>query len=152
MVNFDLSDCLVDLVNENIDCVICIGELIDFSLISVCFGEMCCMVVVSLVYLVVYGVLWELVDLIGYNCLLFGQQCGWVFCDLQGGVVDMFKVGGMFECNDGVVLYEWVLVGCGLVWCLLWEVGQDLKEGCLMLVFDVWQVLLMGIYVVFLQC
>ncbi len=43
----NLSDRLVDLINENIDCAIRIGELTDSSLISVRLGEMRRMVVAS---------------------------------------------------------------------------------------------------------
>ncbi|MRT18593.1 LysR family transcriptional regulator, partial [Vitellibacter sp. q18] len=39
-VNLNLSDRLVDLINENIDCAVRIGELTDSSLISVRLGEM----------------------------------------------------------------------------------------------------------------
>lgn len=38
-VTLDLSDRLVDLINETIDCAIRIGELTDSSLVSVRLGE-----------------------------------------------------------------------------------------------------------------
>lgn len=59
-------------------------------------------------------------------------------------------VNGMMECLDGVVLYEWCFVGYGFVWCLWWEVGEDIVVGWFVSVFDVFVVLLIGIYVVFL--
>jgi DNA-binding transcriptional LysR family regulator len=62
-VNLDLSDRLVDLLNENIDCAIRIGELTDSSLISVRLGEMRRMVVASPAYLVAHGVPREPADL-----------------------------------------------------------------------------------------
>ena len=54
-VNLNLSDRLVDLINENIDCAIRIGELTDSSLVSVRLGEMRRMVVASPAYLVEHG-------------------------------------------------------------------------------------------------
>ena len=150
-VNLDLSDRLVDLLNENIDCAIRIGELTDSSLISVRLGEMRRMVVASPAYLVAHGVPREPGDLAAHNCLSLGQQRGWVFRNPQGSEVDTIKVGGSFECNDGAVLHEWALAGRGLAWRSLWEVGQDLKEGTLTSVLDAWQAPPMGIYAVFPQ-
>ena len=150
-VNLDLSDRLVDLVNENIDCAIRIGELTDSSLVSVRLGEMRRMVVASPAYLVAHGVPREPTDLAEHNCLSLGQQRGWMFRDPQSGVVDSLKVGGNFECNDGAVLHEWALAGRGLAWRSLWEVGQDLREGRLTSVLDAWQAPPMGIYAVFPQ-
>ena len=150
-VNLDLSDRLVDLLNENIDCAIRIGELTDSSLISVRLGEMRRMVVASPAYLVAHGVPREPGDLAAHNCLSLGQQRGWVFRDPASGAVDTIKVGGSFECNDGAVLHEWALAGRGLAWRSLWEVGQDLKEGTLTSVLDAWQAPPMGIYAVFPQ-
>ena len=150
-VNLDLSDRLVDLLNENIDCAIRIGELTDSSLVSVRLGEMRRMVVASPAYLVANGIPRTPADLAGHNCLSLGQQRGWAFRDPQTGIVDTLKVSGTFECNDGAVLHEWALAGRGLAWRSLWEVGQDLQEGRLSSVLDAWQAPPMGIYAVFPQ-
>lgn len=150
-VNLDLSDRLVDLVNENIDCAVRIGELQDSSLVSVRLGEMRRMVVASPAYLVAHGVPRTPADLARHNCLSLGQQRGWVFRDPESGELETRKVGGRFECNDGAVLHEWALAGKGLAWRSLWEVGQDLQEGRLSSVLDAWQAPPMGIYAVFPQ-
>ena len=151
MVSLGLSDRLVDLLNENIDCGIRIGELTDSSLISVRLGEMRRMVVASPAYLVKHGVPREPADLAMHNCLSLGQQRGWVFRHPETGEVETLKVSGSFECNDGAVLHEWALAGQGLAWRSLWEVGQDLREGRLTSVLDAWQAPPMGIYAVFPQ-
>ena len=150
-VFLNLSDRLVDLVNENIDCAIRIGELTDSSLVSVRLGEMRRMVVASPAYLVAHGVPRTPEDLAGHNCLSLGQQRGWLFRDPETGEVDTVKVAGRFECNDGAVLHEWAQAGRGLAWRSLWEVGQDLKEGRLTSVLDAWQAPPLGIYAVFPQ-
>lgn len=150
-VSLDLSDRLVDLINENIDCAIRIGELTDSSLVSVRLGEMRRMVVASPAYLVEHGVPREPGDLARHNCLSLGQQRGWVFRHPETGEVATHKVGGRFACNDGAVLHEWALGGRGLAWRSLWEVGRDLKEGRLTSVLDAWQAPPMGIYAVFPQ-
>jgi DNA-binding transcriptional LysR family regulator len=150
-VNLNLSDRLVDLINENIDCAIRIGEMTDSSMISVRLGEMRRMVVASPAYLVAHGVPRTPDDLAAHNCLSLGQQRGWVFRDPENGQSDTRKVAGTFECNDGAVLHEWALAGKGLAWRSLWEVGRDLKEGRLASVLDAWQAPPMGIYAVFPQ-
>lgn len=150
-VNLDLSDRLVDLVHENIDCAVRIGELQDSSLVSVRLGEMRRMVVASPAYLVAQGVPRTPADLAQHECLSLGQQRGWVFRDPDTGAVETRKVGGRFECNDGAVLHEWALAGKGLAWRSLWEVGRDLQEGRLTSVLDAWQAAPMGIYAVFPQ-
>jgi DNA-binding transcriptional LysR family regulator len=147
----DLSDRLVDLVNEGIDCAVRIGELSDSSLVSVRLGEMRRMVVASPAYLVAHGTPREPAELARHNCLVLGQQRGWTFRDPESGTVETWKVGGRFECNDGAVLHEWALTGRGLAWRSLWEVGQDLTEGRLVSVLDAWQAPPMGIYAVFPQ-
>lgn len=148
-VDLDLSDRLVDLLNEGIDCAIRIGELSDSSLVSVRLGQMRRMVVAAPAYLVTHGVPRAPSDLVRYNCLALGQQRGWTFRDPQTGVIDTLKVTGDFSCNDGAVLHEWAIKGRGLAWRSLWEVGQDLQEGRLASVLDVWQAPPMGIYAVF---
>lgn len=150
-VGLDLSDRIVDLINEGIDCAIRIGELTDSSLVSVRLGEMRRMVVASPAYLVANGVPRTPSDLAKHNCLSLGQQRGWIFRDPESGAVDTWKVSGRFECNDGAVLHTWALAGRGLAWRSLWEVGQDLKEGSLTSVLDAWQAPPMGIYAVFPQ-
>lgn len=150
-VNLNLSDRLVDLINENIDCAIRIGEMTDSSLVSVRLGEMRRMVVASPAYLVAHGVPRTPDDLAGHNCLSLGQQRGWLFRHPDSGETRTLKVGGSFECNDGAVLHEWALAGRGLAWRSLWEVGGDLGEGRLTTVLDAWQAPPMGIYAVFPQ-
>lgn len=150
-VSLDLSDRLVDLVNENIDCAVRIGELQDSSLVSVRLAEMRRMVVASPAYLVARGVPRTPADLAQHECLSLVQQRGWVFRDPESGAVETRKVGGRFACNDGAVLHEWALDGKGLAWRSLWEIGRDLDEGRLASVLDAWQAAPMGIYAVFPQ-
>ena len=150
-VNLDLSDRLVDLINENIDCAIRIGELTDSSLVSVRLGEMRRVVVASPFYLVAQGVPHTPDDLAAHNCLALGPQRGWIFRDPVQGELQTRKVTGSFSCNDGAVLHEWALAGRGLAWRSLWEVGRDLGEGRLTTVLDAWQAPPMGIYAVFPQ-
>lgn len=151
-VNLDLSDRLVDLVNEGIDCAVRIGELTDSSLVSLRLGDMRRAVVASPEYVARHGAPATLDELARHECLSLGQQRGWTFRDPddEGGAVTV-KVTGRFECNDGAVLREWALAGRGLAWRSLWEVGEDLRAGRLVPVLDAWAARPLGIYAVFPQ-
>lgn len=151
-VSLDLTDRLVDLVNEGIDCAVRVGELSDSSLVSVRLGDMRRLVVASPEYLGSRGVPQTLEDLNRHECLSLGQQRGWSFRDpsRQQTTVTL-KVTGRFECNDGAVLHEWALAGRGLAWRSLWEVGEDVRAGRLVSVLDDWAAPPIGIHTVFPQ-
>ena len=150
-VTLDLTDRLVDLLNEGIDCAVRIGELADSSLVSSKLGEMRRVVVASPQYLERHGVPQTPLDLAAHNCLSLGQQRGWTLLATPGGEVARFKVAGTFECNDGAVLHEWALAGEGLAWRSMWEVGGDLSSGRLVSLLDAYAAPPMGIYAVFPQ-
>ncbi len=148
-LNLDLSDRLVNLVNEGIDCAIRIGELSDSSLVSIRLAENRRAVVASPDYLVRHGTPRTLADLSRHNCLSLGQQRGWMFRG-KDEIVSI-KVSGLIECNDGAVLHEWALAGRGLAWRSMWEVGEDLRRGALVSVLDEFAAPPTGIFAVFPQ-
>ena len=150
-VTLNLTDRLVDLLNEGIDCAVRIGELADSSMVSSKLGEMRRVVVASPHYLERHGVPQKPADLAAHNCLSLGQQRGWTLCETPGGNAVNFKVAGNFECNDGAVLHEWALAGDGLAWRSMWEVGGDLVSGRLVSLLDAYTAPPMGIYAVFPQ-
>ncbi|MDR2239792.1 MAG: LysR family transcriptional regulator [Zoogloeaceae bacterium] len=148
-VDLDLSDRLVDLVNEGVDCAIRVGELSDSSLVSIRLAENRRVVVASPDYLARHGMPRALADLADHRCLSLGQQRGWLFRDGEQAI--SIKVSGQFECNDGAVLHEWALAGRGLAWRSLWEVGEDLQRGALIPVLQAFAAPPTGIYAVFPQ-
>jgi DNA-binding transcriptional LysR family regulator len=150
-VTLALTDRLVDLLNEGIDCAIRIGEMADSSLVSSKLGEMRRVVVASPRYLERHGAPRVPGDLAKHNCLSLGQQRGWTLCETPGGEPASFKVSGGFECNDGAVLHEWALAGEGLAWRSMWEVGSDLRCGRLVSLLDEHAAPPVGIYAVFPQ-
>jgi DNA-binding transcriptional LysR family regulator len=148
-VHLDLSDRIVDLVNEGIDCAVRLGELADSSLVSIRLGEMQRSVVASPGYLERNGVPRGPSDLARHACLCLSQQRGWSF--RENGTTVTIKVSGALECNDGAVLHEWALRGRGLAWRSMWEVGADLRAGRLQLVLEDFAAPPIGIYAVFPQ-
>ncbi len=148
-VRLDLTDRLVDLRNEGVDCAIRIGELADSTLASSKLGEMRRLVVASPAYLERHPAPRTPDDLAAHNCLSLGQQRGWSLRQSPGGEVINVKVTGSFECNDGAVLHQWALAGKGLAWRSLWEVGEDLRHGRLVALLDEYAVPPLGIHAVF---
>ncbi len=146
----DLTDRLVDLVNEGIDCAIRIGDLADSSLVSIRLAENRRVVVASPDYLARHGAPATPEELDAHICLSLGQQRGWQFRDDKGESFAV-KVGGRFECNDGAVLHGWALAGHGLAWRSLWEVENDLRAGRLISVLDDFAAPPTGIHAVFPQ-
>ena len=149
-VSLDLSDRLVDLVNEGIDCAVRIGALADSSLISVRLGDMRRVVVASPAYVALHGRPFGLADLAAHECLALGQQRGWSF-RAASGEAQIIKVGGRLECNDGAVLHDWALAGRGLAWRSWWEVGADVEAGRLVTLLDEFAAPPLGIHAVFAQ-
>lgn len=135
-VTLDLSDRLVDLAGERVDCAIRISELADSSLVAVRLAENRRVVVAAPAYLAQHGIPKSLGDLARFECLSLGasQSRGWTF-RVDDQLVN-HKVSGVLECNDGAVLHEWALKGYGLAWRSLWEVKDDLTDGRLVTVLD----------------
>ncbi|WP_369797768.1 LysR substrate-binding domain-containing protein [Cupriavidus sp. UYPR2.512] len=152
-ITLDLSDRVVDLVNEGFDCAIRLGDLPDSSLVSIRLAETRRVVVASPEYLARAGRPRAPEDLQRHNCLAFGAsanvQRGWVFQE-EGRAVTV-KVGGTMECSDGAVLHEWCLQGNGLAWRSWWEVGSEIASGRLVTVLDEFQAPPIGIHAVFPQ-
>lgn len=148
-VNLDLTDRLVDLVNEGVDCAVRVGELTDSSLVSIRLAESQRVVVASPAYIALRGEPRTIADLARYDCLSLGQQRGWSF--RAGGETVTIKVSGSLECNDGAVLREWALAGKGLAWRSMWEVGADMQSGALVSVLDEFAAPPVGVYAVFPQ-
>lgn len=146
----ELSDRMVDLLNEGFDCAIRIGELPDSSLVSVRLAENRRVVVASRDYLARHGIPQRPQDLLGHNCLCLAQQRGWQFTGEDAAPL-LLRVSGNLECNDGAVLRDWTLAGLGLAWRSLWEVGEDLRSGRLVQVLEKWAAAPLGIYAVYPQ-
>lgn len=137
-VSLDLSDRLVDIVNEGIDVAVRIGQLDDSNLVAIRLADNQRVVVASPAYLAARGTPGHPDALQHHDCLTFGtsgsQSRGWLFT-VDGQPVPV-RVSGPLECNDGAVLHEWALAGHGLAWRSMWEVAAELASGRLVTVLD----------------
>lgn len=137
-ITLDLSDRLVDLIDERYDCAIRIGDLDNSQYVGIRLADNRRVIVASPDYLNRFGRPNTPDDLVNHNCLSFGtqgnQSRGWLL--KQEGHVKAFRVKGTMSSSDGSVLHAWALAGCGLAWRSLWEVRQDIDEGRLVTVLD----------------
>jgi DNA-binding transcriptional LysR family regulator len=151
-ISLDLSDRVVDLLNEGFDCAVRIGDLSDSSLVAIRLAENRRMVVASPRYLERFGKPKTIEDLAKHRCLTLGPsggQRGWLF--QVNGETHTVKPASLLECSDGAVLHDWALAGCGLAWRSSWEVSGDLATGRLVTVLDEYAAPPNGIYAVFPQ-
>ena len=146
----DLSDRVVDLLNEGYDAAIRIGELPDSSLVSVLLAQNQRVIVASPAYLAQYGMPLTPEALNQHHCMALSTQRGWQLQTPEGRAL-MFKPQGRLECNDGAVLREWALSGLGIAWRSWWEVAEDIQNGQLQTLLDAYAAPPIGIYMVFPQ-
>jgi DNA-binding transcriptional LysR family regulator len=152
-ISLNLSDRVVDIVNEGFDCAIRVGDLPDSSLVSVRLADNRRLCVASPAYLKRAGTPKTPQDLHRHECLTLSsdasQTRGWAFT--VDGAVTHLRPSGRLDCSDGQVLHEWCLQGLGIAWRSTWEVDADVAAGRLVIVLDSHAAPPNGIYAVFAQ-
>ncbi|MDE2276589.1 MAG: substrate binding domain-containing protein, partial [Burkholderiales bacterium] len=152
-LSLNLSDRVVDIVNEGFDCAVRVGDLPDSSLVSVRLADNRRLCVASPAYLARAGVPATPGELMRHTCLTLssdaGQSRGWAFS--VGGEVTHLRPSGVLDCNDGQVLHDWCVQGLGIAWRSTWEVEADLASGRLQAVLQDCAAPPNGIFAVFPQ-
>jgi len=152
-VSLNLSDRVVDIVNEGFDCAIRVGDLGDSSLISVRLADNRRLCVATPAYLQRAGTPKSPADLSRHECLTLSsdasQTRGWAF--MVDGVLTHLRPSGRLDCSDGQVLHDWCLAGLGLAWRSTWEVEREVAAGRLVVVLDEFAAPPNGIFAVFPQ-
>ena len=152
-VSLNLSDRVVDIVNEGFDCAVRVGDLADSSLVSLRLAENRRLCVAAPEYLARRGTPKTPAELARHECLTLSsdasQTRGWAF------VVDQqlthLRPSGRIDCSDGQVLHDWCLRGLGIAWRSTWEVEQEVADGSLAVVLADYAAPPNGIYAVFPQ-
>ena len=159
-VSLNLSDRVVDLAGEGIDCAVRVGDMPDSSLVSVRLADNRRLCVAAPAYLRRHGRPQHPSDLARHDCLTLSsdasQTRGWAFRlpgdgpDAAGEVVHL-KPGGPLDCSDGQVLHDWCLAGHGIAWRSTWEVEEDIAAGRLEALLQDFAAPPNGIYAVIAQ-
>lgn len=152
-VSLNLSDRVVDIVNEGFDCAVRVGDLPDSSLVSVRLADNRRLCVAAPQYLKRAGVPQHPGELSRHECLTLSsdasQTRGWAFT--IDGEVTHLRPSGRLDCSDGQVLHDWCLAGLGIAWRSTWEVEHEVAAGLLTSVLDAFAAPPNGIYAVFAQ-
>ena len=150
-LSLNLSDRVVDIVNEGYDCAVRVGDLPDSSLISVRLADNRRLCVATPAYLARAGVPVSPADLGRHQCLTLSsdasQSRGWAF--VVDGEVTHLRPSGQLDCSDGQVLHDWCVRGLGLAWRSTWEVEHEVARGELQVVLQDFAAPPNGIYAVF---
>ncbi len=152
-VSLNLSDRLVDIVNEGFDCAVRVGDLPDSSLVSMRLADNRRLCVAAPAYLARAGTPHHPHELARHQCLTLSsdasQTRGWAF-SLDGEVTHL-RLSGRLDCSDGQVLHDWCVAGLGIAWRSTWEVAHEVAAGQLVRVLDEFAAPPNGIYAVFTQ-
>jgi DNA-binding transcriptional LysR family regulator len=152
-VSLNLSDRVVDIVNESYDCAVRVGDLPDSNLVSVRLADNRRLCVATPAYLARAGIPRHPNELSRHQCLSLSSEAsqtrGWAF--RVDGEVIYLRPGGRADCTDGQVLHDWCLAGLGLAWRSTWEVEGQLARGELVSVLDDFAAPPNGIYALFPQ-
>jgi DNA-binding transcriptional LysR family regulator len=150
-LSLNLSDRVVDLVNEGVDCAVRVGDLPDSSLVSVRLADNRRLCVATPEYLQRAGVPGSPADLMRHQCLTLSsdasQTRGWAF-EVDGRLTHL-RPAGRLDCSDGQVLHDWCLAGLGIAWRSTWEVEREVASGRLQVLLAEFAAPPNGIYAVF---
>lgn len=152
-LSLNLSDRVVDLVNEGFDCAVRVGDLSDSSLVSVRLADNRRLCVASPAYLRRRDTPKHPDELMHHDCLTLSSEAsqtrGWAFT--VNDQVMHVRPGARLDCSDGQVLHDWCRLGLGVAWRSTWEVEGEVASGHLVSVLDEFAAPPNGIYAVFAQ-
>ena len=150
-LSLNLSDRVVDIVHEGVDCAVRVGDLPDSSLVSVRLADNRRLCVATPAYLKRAGTPQHPGDLMRHECLTLSsdasQTRGWAF--VVDGAVTHLRPSGRLDCSDGQVLHDWCLAGMGVAWRSTWEVEHEVASGQLVSMLADYAAAPNGIYAVF---
>jgi DNA-binding transcriptional LysR family regulator len=130
-LSLNLSDRVVDIVNEGFDCAVRVGDLSDSSLVGLRLADNRRLCVAAPAYLARAGTPQQPADLARHACLTLSSEAsqtrGWAF--VVEGRLSHLRLGGRLDCSDGQVLHDWCLHGLGIAWRSTWEVAADVAAG-----------------------
>ena len=152
-VHFSMSDTSVNLISDNIDVAVRMGNLRDCSLRSRKLCNLQRVVVASPAYIAAHGMPSTPHDLIRHNCLLWEAPRAhlnhWPF--VQDGKAESMVMQGNFRSADGTTLFELCKAGVGIMRLAEHLARPAIRNGELVLLLNEFQATDDGaIHVVFL--
>ncbi|MBV1929386.1 MAG: LysR family transcriptional regulator [Gammaproteobacteria bacterium] len=145
-----LSDRQVNLIDEGYDLSIRVGQLKDSSLIAKKLVDCRRVVCASPDYFAQHGKPQTLKDLKDHNCLSYlnlAEGKAWPF--MVEGKKKWQSVSGSFSADNGDILHEAAIEGCGVALLPTFIVGESLKAGKLEVALEEYEETDFNIYAVY---
>lgn len=130
-LDLNLSDAIVDIVEQGYDLAYRIGELEPSTLLAQKVDENPLILVASPDYLARAGAPETPQDLVQHDCMILGKAStwnSWQLKDTDGALHDI-PVSGPVTVNLGDAIVDWVVAGLGIGLASLWHAGPDLQAG-----------------------
>lgn len=131
--HLQLTDTIVDLLDDNIDLALRMGDLADSSLRSRRLVKAQRLICGAPAYLKRRGVPQTLADLEDHDCIAICGSGGpgqvWRFSQTGETAATALRITGRLSANNGEVAYAWTLAGLGLAQKSIWDVYDDLRAG-----------------------
>lgn len=138
-LDIQLTDSVVNLVDERIDVAIRLGPLASSNLLVRKLAPHHRVICASPAYLSEYGVPATPQDLRQHNCLVFDYLTGdssWTLT--RNGKMEKVAVSGRLRSTGSEFLREAAIGGAGLILMPTWLVGEDIAAGRLVQVLGEW--------------
>ncbi len=149
-VDLRLTDRFVSLVDEGVDIAIRIAELEDSPLIARRLAPARLVICAAPSYLEKRGVPERPGDLIAHTCIIdsnFRNGVQWPF--IIDGKHKTIKVSGPIAVNSAAAVRVMALKGSGIGLVPSYAVGEDIKQGRLVVVVEKYEIPSLGIYAVY---
>lgn len=134
-VRLELSDGIVDVVEQGFDLALRIGCLTPSSLVARKLVDNPRLLVASPTYLKSMGRPKKPKDLMAHNCIVLADNRNWKLRD-RSGTAHEVRVTGNFTTNYGEVTTEAALADAGIALKSLWDIRHLLESGSLRPVLD----------------
>lgn len=134
-IQIDMSDAVVDIVEQGFDLAIRLGELAPSALKARALADSPRVLVASPDYIKRNGVPEKLEDLKAHNCLARADVRTWRFRS-PGDEIYEVRIAGNFATNLAEGITDAALSGIGVARKCKWEVAQHLETGTLITFLD----------------
>jgi DNA-binding transcriptional LysR family regulator len=134
-VRLELSDGIVDIVEQGFDIALRIGALASSSLVARKLVENPRLLVASPAYFEKAGCPQQPEHLASHNCIVLADNRNWKLRGRTGELHEV-RVSGNFTTNYGEVITEAALAGSGIALKSRWDIRDSLAEGSLLPVLE----------------
>ncbi|WPB57037.1 LysR family transcriptional regulator [Xylophilus sp. GOD-11R] len=144
VLSLSVSDRLLDVVRDEVDVALRLGELADSRLVArrLAVGDR--VTCASPAYLARRGTPRTPQDLLQHNCLTYhvarGPHDRWRYAPVDGGGAwQEVRVRGDRMADDAAIVHQWALGGAGVLCKSRLDVAQDIASGALVALLPGWK-------------